>query len=68
MTYHMMSMQLTKLFETYCVALSLRDMVAIRARLMWFARRASRLHAPSLAQEALQAVALLERDIQRAQP
>ncbi|MGY4028450.1 hypothetical protein ACW5WQ_21310 [Aeromonas rivuli] len=68
MTYHTMSLQLTKLFETYCVALSLRDMVAIRARLLAFARRASRFNTPSLAQEALQAVSLLERDIQRARP
>jgi hypothetical protein len=68
MTYYTLSLQLTKLFEIYCVALSLRDMVSIRARLMWFARRASRFNIPSLAQEALQAVSLLERDIQRAQP
>jgi hypothetical protein len=67
MTYHTMSLQLTKLFETYCVALSLRDMVNVRARLLAFAKRASRLNIPSLAQEAQQAVSLLERDIQRVQ-
>lgn len=68
MTYHTLSLQLTKLFEIYCVALSLRDMVAIRALLLAFASRAAHFNILSLAEEALQAVSLLERDIQRARP
>ncbi|MNF28237.1 hypothetical protein D3C85_894260 [compost metagenome] len=68
MTCHNLSMQLTKLFESYCIALSVRDMVRVRARLMRFAYRARRVHQHALAREAFLAAGQLGRDIQRAQP
>lgn len=67
MTYHNLSMQLTKLFETYCIALSVRDMVRVRARLMRFAYRARRYRQHALAREAFMAAGQLGRDIQRVQ-
>lgn len=68
MTYHYLSMQLRELFDAYCIALSLRDMVSVRARLMHFVWRARRLNCPPLAAVAWQAAALLERDIQKVAP
>lgn len=68
MTYHNLSMQLTKLFESYCIALSVPDMVKARARLIRFAYRARRYRQHALAREAFMAAGQLWRDIQRAQP
>lgn len=68
MTYHNLSMQLTKLFEAYCIALSLRDMVRVRVRLVRFAHRARRLNQHRLAREAFMAVGQLSRDIQKVSP
>jgi hypothetical protein len=65
MTYHTLSMQLTKLFEAYCIAVSLPDMVRIRARLLQFAHRARRCHHPTLAREARAAAYQLWHDIQQ---
>lgn len=68
MTYHNLSMQLTKLFELYGIAMSLRDMVTVRARLVNFARRTQRLGYPCLATEAIAAAGQLEQDILRIAP
>ncbi|AUZ76257.1 MULTISPECIES: hypothetical protein [Aeromonas] len=68
MTNHNLSMQLTKLFEAYCIALSLRDMVRVRVRLVRFAHRAHRFNQHQLASEALMAAGQLGRDIQKVLP
>ncbi len=68
MAYHNLSMQLTKLFEAYCIALSLRGLERVRVRLVRFAHRARHFNQHRLAREAFIAVGQLSRDIQKVSP